>query len=413
MNLKNIVYLSILISLAYNIFLFFLNYKQLRKELPKDVLERYGKENYNKYVSYANDKNKCDIAKNIFNSLTTIIIISFGLYPMIYYTGDYNKNIKLFVLIAVSTIIGEIINIPFEYYRTFTIDKKHDLNNTTKKVFILDKVKEIIPSILLLYVLSLAIDFLYNRFGANYKMFVWIAIMFTLMLVLVNVFYKQYSKIYNKYDKLTDEDLISKINKLLSDNQMEVKEILIKDASKRTKKGNASCLGLFKKKTIILYDTLFEKYSNDEITAIIAHELGHIKNHDIYAFMAIAYSKITLLSLIFVSVACIQEFYTDFGFHEFNVFWLLVVSTLMFSIVLTTIGIIENIYYKRCEKRADIFAIQSGYGNELYSSLNKLSVDNLTNPNPHPIDELLNYTHPVFYKRLAYIRKELDKLNKE
>jgi len=211
--------------------------------------------------------------------------------------------------------------------------------------------------------------------------------------------------IFNKLSPLEDGNLKDKIQNYSKEIGYSLKNIFIIDGSKRSSKANAYFSGLGPKKTIALFDTLVEKHSEEELVAVLAHEVGHYKKNHIKQGMFISIVQIGLMCYLFELCTKLPEITTALG-AEYGAFHLgLIGFSLLFSPIGLILGIFGNIISRKNEFEADDYAKKTYDGESLKLALKKLSVDSLTNLYPHPLYVFIHYSHPPLLERL----KALDK----
>ena len=176
------------------------------------------------------------------------------------------------------------------------------------------------------------------------------------------------------------------------------------DGSKRSKKANAFFSGMGPKKTIVLYDTLIEGQSNDEIIAVLAHEIGHYKKK--HTLFNLLFGMVQMFGIMFLLGWSINqpELSSGLGVDVSTFYTGLVAFFILFSPVTLLIGMFQNIISRKMEYQADAYARDTYDGEKLIDALKKLSVDNLSNLNPHPAYVFFNYSHPPIHKRIKAIR---------
>ena len=178
------------------------------------------------------------------------------------------------------------------------------------------------------------------------------------------------------------------------------------DASRRTTKSNAYFTGFGKMKTIVLYDTLVESMTPDEICAVFAHEMGHGLHKDTLKRQFLSFGQMLILGLLAWLTLRTTELFLDFGFSGMNYgFAIILIMSVEFPLVAPLFGLLTNWISRRAEYRADAQAVKEGYGEELISGLKKLSKNNLADLAPSPLLVKLEYSHPTLSQRIDAIRK--------
>jgi STE24 endopeptidase len=273
----------------------------------------------------------------------------------------------------------------------------------TITTFITDHIKSWFIALLVgIPVLGL-ITWFYYKTGNYFWLYSWGLI--TLFSVLINLFYSELIvPIFNKQTPLQDGFLRTQIEKFAQKTGFKLKNIYIIDGSKRSTKANAYFSGFGPKKRIVLYDTLQNELSDEEIVAVLAHEVGHYKKRHIWVTMIISVILTGLMLFLFSLVVNNPDLSMALG-SKYNSFHLgLIVFGILYSPLSLVIGLLSN-YLSRCnEYTADRFVKENMNPEILSSALKKLSVKNLSNMMPHPAYVFFHYSHPPLLSRLAKLK---------
>jgi STE24 endopeptidase len=180
---------------------------------------------------------------------------------------------------------------------------------------------------------------------------------------------------------------------------------MVMDGSKRSSKANAFFSGIGSRKSIVLFDTLINDMNTDEITAVLAHEVGHYKKKHILQSMALSVAQMGFLFFLFGWLARNPLMGEVLGAKE-NTFYLsLVTFSLLYSPLSTIIGLFMNVFSRKNEYEADNYAKTTYGADPLISSLKKLYVNSLGNPQPDPLYVFVNYSHPTLLQRIKAMRE--------
>ena len=396
----------ILFNYVFSNILELINSKNWKTHIPDEVKDFYDEKKYNKAREY-----KIETGRISFFSGTISFLISFGLiwfkgYGYISNYIDLNFNsafIKTSVFFLFFYLINFIISIPFSYYSTFYIEEKYGFNKTTIKTFILDKIKSVALSFLIGGTLIFLAMLVLDLFEKGYWLYLWIGL--SAFVVFLNMFYAQLIvPIFNKLTPLDNGMLREKIEKYADKVGYSLKNIFVIDGSKRSTKANAFFSGLGPKKTIALYDTLIEKHSDEELVAVLAHEVGHFKKKHILLTLIISIIQLGLMSYLFEVCMSYNNIAEALGSSEMNFHIGLIAFSFVFSPIGLIIGIFLNILSRKNEFEADDYAKTTYDGNALQLALKKLSVDTLSNLYPHPLYVFVHYSHPPLIKRLINLK---------
>lgn len=375
--------------------------------IPEALEGLYNDGEYNKQQAYQRENSRLSLYSAFFSFLIIICILFFqGFGWLDSAVRDYIDNpiwVTLFYL-GILFLANYILSIPFSYYDTFTIEQKYGLNKSTKRMFWLDQLKSIVLSVVLGGIILAALTWFYLSFGELAWLYAWALV--TAFTLLMTLFYSNLIvPLFNKQVPLSDGELRDAINSFAEKAGFNLSDIYVIDASKRSTKANAYFTGFGKKKRIVLYDTLINDLSTDEIVAVLAHEIGHYqRNHTVKHMIRSILSTGLLLFILSYFVNSVH-FALALG-SDIPSFHLGIIT---FSILLAPISLIlnlcGNIISRKNEYEADAFAVKYGLGASLISGLKKLSVKSLSNLNPDNLNILFYYSHPTLLQRMNRIRK--------
>jgi STE24 endopeptidase len=298
---------------------------------------------------------------------------------------------------------SDIITTPFAYYKTFVIEERFGFNKTTIKTFILDKVKGwFMLAIIGGGILALIIWF-YEATGNHFWLYAWILV--TAFSVFMNMFYsKLIVPLFNKQTPLEEGELRNKIADYAKTVGFKLNKIFVIDGSKRSTKANAYFSGFGSEKRVTLYDTLIKDLDDEEIVAVLAHEVGHYKRkHIIFnLFASILLTGLTLYILsLFISNPLLSNA-LGVNIPSFHIG--LIAFGLLYSPISEITGLIMNVMSRKFEYQADNYAKDTYAGEPLITSLKKLSKNSLSNLTPHPAYVFMHYSHPTLLERIKNLR---------
>lgn len=395
------------IDLAVNIYLSILNYKSRFNPIAEEIQDVYCQEKYQKWQEYYMEKFKLSLIKEVFDFMLILILITTKVFV---YVNDFamsitnNLQLQSLVLIGTFFVLTFIINIGFSYHSVFVIEEKYGFNKMTKKLFVVDKIKSLFFSIILGSGLIYGIVSLYINSGSLFFIIAWISA--SVLIVVINLIYtKLIVPIFNKLKPLEDSTLKQKIYNFAEKVGYEVNKISIIDASKRSTKLNAYFSGFGKVKQVVLYDTLIEKMTEEEIVAVLAHEIGHSKHkHIIFNLISsiITMSVYILFIMIFFSNPI---FSTSFGFSEISYGFSLILYVFVLSPIFLFVSLLTNYVSRKFEYQADKYASINYDNKHLISALKILSRENFSNLTPHPLYVKFFYSHPPLAERIRHLNK--------
>ena len=401
----------VIFNYSFSNLLDYINHRNWKDEIPNELKDFYNKEKYKKAKNYALSKNKISFFSSSLSFLLVISLIVFNGYGII--DQFVNSNIfKSFESLQISSnfiqsgvfflilfILNSIISIPFSYYNTFVIEEKFGFNKTTKLTFFIDIIKSTLLSFFIGGILLFLALYLYENLNDGFWLWLWIGL--SLLMILINMFYADLIvPIFNKLTPLDDGELRNKIEKYSKDVGYLLKNIYVIDGSKRSTKANAFFSGLGPRKTIALYDTLIEKHTENELVAVLAHEVGHFKKKHIFSGLIMSIIQIGIMSFFFELCLKLPEISVALGGLESSFHLGLVGFSIIFSPISILSGIIMNYNSRKNEFEADAYAKETFNGEDLSLALKKLSVDSLSNIYPHPLYVFFHYSHPPLIQRL-------------
>jgi len=383
-------------------FLEYLNSKMWSVTLPEKLKNVCDEEEYRKTQLYQKDNNKLSFWSSTFNLILIILMICAGGFALI---DDFARTIivnPIFVSLLFFGIIGlasDVINIPFSWIDAFVIEKKYGFNKMTIRTFVTDHLKSWFLALLIgIPVLGL-ITWFYYKTGTAFWLYAWGLI--TVFSVFMNLFYSELIvPLFNKQTPLEAGQLREKIEEFATKTGFKLRNIYIIDGSKRSTKSNAYFSGFGPKKRIVLYDTLLKDLSEEQIVAVLAHEIGHYKKKHVLKSL-VSSVMITGLMLFLFSLVVNNPMLSKAMGAKVSSFHIgLVVFGILYSPLSLVIGLISNYISRKNEFQADKFVKDNYQSAYLAEALKKLAVKNLSNMMPHSVYVFFHYSHPPLLKRL-------------
>ena len=366
-------------------------------------------EEFAKILAYTEDKY---VFAKLTGWLNTFVVFAFLILGGFTYIERIAKDLAAdrgnlwtgLAFFAVLGLVNAIYAIPFELFQTFKIEEKHGFNRQSVKGFFLDKVKGVILSMVLgggfLALILWTMDS-----GPYWWVYAWVAT--ALFGMLVSWLYPTLlAPLFNKFSPLPEGELREQIYQLAKKVEFRTSGIYVMDASKRSSHGNAYFTGIFGEKRIVLFDTLLESLSPQEIVAVLAHELGHFKLHHVRVSLL---RSIVIMGLLFFAMSLakpLEIFYEAFGFAGVSNYAALVVFSLWYGIVGFVFTPLQSWLSQRNEFAADAFAKRNIDSYEtLSNALVKLGKRNQSMPLTDPKFSFFYYSHPPLLERLSALRK--------
>ena len=379
----------------------FLNNRSRAKDIPPSMKDIYPGDKYLKYRSYRQESYRFGVLSSWFSFLLIVIMISFGFAELDEWVSTLSDSALLQSLLffAVLGLASDLLSTPFDVYDTFVIEQKWGFNRITPRLYISDKLKSwLLGAILGGGMLSLVI-WLYILAGTSFWWMAWVVI--SLFSVLFTLFYSSLIvPLFNRQTPLEEGELRSKLNELAFNTGFSVSNIYVIDGSKRSSRSNAYFSGFGSRKRIVLYDTLIQNHTADEIMAVVAHEIGHYRKRHILKGLIFSVLQTGLILFLFSLIIDNQLIYKALGSERMSFHLGLIVFFVLYSPVSAIISLGGNYISRQHEFEADYFAKSFTSGASLAKALRKLASENMADLTPHPLYVLFHYSHPPLADRL-------------
>lgn len=386
-------------------YLAFLNIRFSKNELPAVLKDIYDPEKYAKQQDYFRTNSRFGMLTGSFSFLITLLMYTLGGFAWVdQLVQNYTLNPILLPLLffGLLFIANDILGIPFDWYHTFVIEEKFEFNKIGPKLFILDKLKGYGLTIVMGGGILSLIIWIYNLTPDYFWLWAWALI--TVFSLFMTMFYSEIIvPLFNKQTPLEAGELRTEIEKFAKKSDFNLQNIFVIDGSKRSTKANAYFSGLGSKKRIVLYDTLIEKMTVDEIVAVLAHEVGHYKHKHTLINLLISMPSTLLLFFVFGSVLKSDEMAQALGGTVASFHLNALAFSILYSPISLVLGILTNVLSRKFEYQADAYAASFGLGEHLESGLKKLSASSLSNLTPHPLYVFFHYSHPTLFQRISRI----------
>jgi STE24 endopeptidase len=297
------------------------------------------------------------------------------------------------------------LNIPFSAYRVFVIEEKYGFNKTTLKTFLFDILKSWLLSALIGGLVFACVLWIFEKTGDFAWLLCWAAIsVFYLFLAFIAP--AVIMPLFNKFIPVEDGELKNALENYAKEQSFKMKGLFKMDGSKRSTKSNAFFTGFGKYRRIVLFDTLIEKHTVDELVSVLAHEMGHFKLGHIYKSILLELANTGLMLFILSFFVKAPGIFEAFKMRNISVYAGMLFFGFLYSPVNTVVSIAANILSRKHENEADRFSINTYKKPEaMIEALKKLTVDNLSNLTPHPLKVFLEYSHPPVLERIRAIRE--------
>lgn len=410
-SLQIIVFIFAFAHTVFEIFMNYLNYKNLlrmKNDQPDHTKELMEEEKWKTATDYSLAKTQLSMAQEFFGLVVLIVVIlyilpiSFNRWSATSESGIMSSS---FICVALLMLI-QTSGIFFEWFSQFRIEERFGFNNSTLKLWISDKLKGSILGLIIGTLLFALLIWLY-RILSNWSDYWWLVaflVFFVLQLSLMVLWPRFILPLFNKLSPLEEGELKSKLMTLAERTGFAASTIEVIDGSKRSSHSNAYFTGFGRFRRIVLYDTLVNQMKEDEIEAVLAHEIGHYKLGHIPKRLFFSFI-FGLLAFWGLDYALSQEtIYSGLGlggecFGSLAV--LLVAAVLLLPYFTYWLSPLSNFFSRKHEFEADRFAADSmgGWG-ALVNALTKLYQENLSHPIPHSLIVFFHYSHPPYFERI-------------
>jgi len=383
-----------------------INYvSQHRAKVPDSFAENISLEDHQKAADYTTAKVKFgrlplfyEVALILFWTLGGGLqwldqnILALDLHPIL--TG--------ITVILVFTFISSILDLPFSIYSTFVIEEKFGFNRTTIKTFISDMLKGSLLGLAIGVPLIYIILWLMEQAGDQWWLYTWLVIS-AFSLFMMWVYPTWIAPIFNKFEPLEEGDTLNRITRLLQRCGFNSNGIFVIDGSKRSSHGNAYFSGFGRNKRIVFFDTLLKMLSDDELEAVLAHELGHFKKKHIIKGILISFAT-TLAGLALLAWLMKAEwFYTALGVTQTSTYMALLLFTLIMPVFTFVFQPLFSIFSRKNEFEADAFAAEQTDAKYLINALVGLYRENASTLTPDPLYSAFYDSHPPAPVRIAHL----------
>jgi STE24 endopeptidase len=384
-----------------------LNIKNISNNIPSEFEGYFDKKKYIKSQEYLKTKTKFYMILSSFFLIVQVIFIvshGFNYVNTVSLSLGFGPILTGIIFIGILFFFVEILKVPFSIYYVFIIEEKFGFNRLNVKNFVLDLLKSWAVSITIgVIIFATALWTLINVSKyACFFVFVFIVVLnFFITLVAPVVI----MPLFNKYTPLEDGKLKKSIEEYAKREKFKMKGVFRIDGSKRSTKSNAFLVGFGMFRRIVLFDTLIQKHSVNELTSILAHEMGHFKLGHIIKHMAFSLISTGIMLFAFSLFMNKTWLYTAFCMHLQPIHAGIIFFRVLYTPVFLLTGIISNYFSRKYEHQADAYSIRTYKNPEaMINALKKLSVDNLSNLHPHKLKIFLEYSHPPILKRIRAIK---------
>ncbi len=383
----------------------YLNSKKMSSAIPEEIQDIYDAEKYKKQQEYQKTNVRFGILVSTFN---TIILFVFILLDGFAFVDDYirafteNQIYQALLFFGSLLFVSDVLNIPFSLYNIFVIEESFGFNKTTVKTYILDKLKGLLVSSIIGGAIISLIVWSYMLTGELFWIYA-LGLISGFSIFMVLFYSNLIVPLFNKQTPLEDGELKSAIKVFADKVGFKVDNIFVINGSKRSTKANAYFTGFGAKKRIVLYDTLINELSIEEIVAVLAHEIGHYKHGHTVKGMILSLSQTALMLYVLSLFIYNPLMSTALGATTSSFHMSLITFGILYSPLSTIISLLSNVFSRKNEYQADKFTKDNYEAKHLVSSLKKLSINSLSNLTPHKAFVFFHYSHPTLLQRIKAI----------
>ncbi len=383
-----------------------------RAQVPAAFAADISLESHQKAADYSSAKTKLALTEVVVQAL---LLLAFTLGGGLQWLDDVWRNIlpnaeimRGALVICSAMLISALIDIPFEYYKTFTVDEKFGFNKMTKNMFFSDLVKHSLVGIALGAPILFAALWLMQGAGQYWWFYLWV-VWSIFNIIMLAVYPTFIAPLFNKFTPLADESLKSRIEALLTKCGFKSQGLFVMDGSARSSHGNAYFTGFGSSKRVVFFDTLLSRLNTEEIEAVLAHELGHFKHHHVIKRIAM------LFFMSFVGLALLgwltnqTWFYNGLGVSIPSNYMALMLFLLVSPVFLFILRPIMASYSRKNEFEADDYAAKHANAKHLVEALVKLYRDNASTLTPDPLHSAFYDSHPPASMRIAKLASYMAK----
>ncbi|RKF76496.1 CAAX prenyl protease 1 [Golovinomyces cichoracearum] len=412
---KNLILGFSITQYLFEGFLSLRQYKVLKQTHPPKVLQKeVSQEVFDKSQAYGRAKAKFGLVSGLLGQIQNTAFINYDILPKLWtltgswlirlfptrFSGEISHSI---IFVLTFFVIQQIISLPTSLYQTFVLEEKFGFNKQTLKLFITDMLKGQMLAFILTPPILAGFLSIVQKTGNKFFYYLWL-FGAGLQVFMITIYPITILPLFNKLMPLEPGELKTNVEGLARRLKFPLHELYVIDGSKRSAHSNAYFFGMPWKKHIVIYDTLIEKSSTEEVVAVLAHELGHWSLGHTTKLFGISQAHFFYIFALFSVFVNNNSLYQSFGFRDE---YPIIIGFILFSDALapmdTFIKLLMNILSRRYEFQADSFAKGLGYSTDLARSLIKLQVQNLSTMDADWIYASYHFSHPILTERLSAI----------
>lgn len=392
------------------------NMRHLRRQwsvgrLPDVFATRISNETYDKSVSYAEAHGRFARWSGAWGAVLTLVVLFGGVLPWVdWLAGRAGAFVPVAEAPGILFCLGvgglfALLSLPLGIYATFVLEARFGFNKTDPRTFVTDRLKGIALAVVLGAPFLYGVLWLMKATGTWWWVYVFVFI-FAFQALMLVLYPTLIAPLFNRFEPVADGALRDAIAELAGRVGLRTSGIFTMDGSKRSGHSNAYFTGLGKAKRIVLFDTLLEQLSRAQLLSVLAHEMGHYKMRHVLKNLGL--SALFLLAGLWVLSVLLDypPLFRAFGLDQPAHHTALVIFSLISGPFTFWLGPVMNHLSRRHEYEADAFAVRLlDDGRPLEEALVSLTVNNLSNPTPHPWYSAYHASHPTTVERVRAIRE--------
>ena len=403
-----IIVAILLLDYLFERLLDYLNSSRWSEIIPDKLKGVYDEVEYKKSQEYKKVNSRFGTITSTISFLLILLMLvfeGFAIADNVALSISGNLILSSLLFFAIIGLALDILMEPFSVYDTFVVEERFGFNKTTPKLYIIDKIKSLLITAVFGGGLLALVIFLWSKAGNMFWIYAWALV--TFVSLFISMFYSSLIvPLFNKQTPLEEGELKQAISSFSEKAGFKLNNIYVIDGSKRSSKSNAYFTGLGPKKRIVLYDTLINDLSTNEIVAVLAHEIGHYKKRHVLMGLGMGIVQTGIMLFIFSLFVSSPELSKALGVSEPRFHIGLIAFGILYTPLSFLMGIVMNLISRSNEYQADDFAAKYGLATDLGSGLKKLSAKNLSNLTPHPLYVFFHYSHPTLLQRLINLEKQ-------
>lgn len=422
MKLRILLLAIIILSKIYDGAIRLINIRQRERPLPPEVADIYDKSRYERFLAYKKDYFLPSLISDIIAVIISCVLLLTPYFHYMEILGKYKEIPTLIYTIFISLLLPLLIEMPLSYYETFVIEERYGKNKKTRAMFFKDQLIESIFSIILYALIFTILYLITHKISTSVVTDLFHAVLITaLLLAIIGLLYLiitlisyLYLHIHYQFKPLEDGELKTAIMDLMKDSKKKVRVINEYNESARSTSKNAFLLKMPFHKEFGIADNFISENAKDELLAVLAHEVGHLKHKkNIFNYLSGLFAVIGVIILILIIshlnvVSSVRQMINiAFGITTDNLYLYIYVIMTLFTPLGAILSVYHNYVSRREEYEADDNAVKEGYGQALIRTFKQISYDEFIDVNPSPITEFLEYDHPGMFHRITHIEKAM------